>query len=300
MKTAFISPLRYPGGKAKLGPYFARILADQSRSIYTYAEPYGGGAGAGLYLLSEGYVDRLLINDLNPGIGAFWRSTLNSADEFIERVKTEDLTLESWHRHREIYLKPTGASDLDLGFATFFLNRCNRSGILAARPIGGLEQTGKWKIDARFNRAGLSARIRHIESLAAQISVTQKHALEFVAGVSENADPVLLYVDPPYLVKGEDLYMNTHSWEDHERLAQILLDIHHPWILTYDSNERVRNLYPSNRCLWYSISHTAQTQRVGREYMFFSRSLRVGDVAVSSNRKGTWLPASAFRDSGLA
>jgi DNA adenine methylase len=290
VKTAFISPLRYPGGKAKLGPYFARILANQSTPIITYAEPYAGGAGAGLYLLSEGYVDRLLINDLNPGIAAFWRSILHSTGEFIERVETEEVSLRSWHRHREMYLNPDEASDLDLGFATFFLNRCNRSGILTARPIGGLRQTGRWKIDARFNRVGLIARIRQIRRMAARISVTEKHALEFVRAVSRRVSPVLLYADPPYLVKGEDLYMSAHSWEDHEKLAGVLLNTRHPWVLTYDFDERVRNLYPSNRCLEYSICHTAQSQRVGREFMLFSRGLRVGDVAVSSNRKGTWLP----------
>jgi DNA adenine methylase len=290
VKTAFISPLRYPGGKAKLGPYFARILASQGVIVHTYAEPYAGGAGAGLYLLSEGYVDRLLINDLNPGIAAFWRSVLSSAEEFIERVETEEVTLESWHRHRETYLKPAGASDLDLGFATFFLNRCNRSGILTARPIGGLDQTGKWKIDARFNRAGLCARIRHIQSMAARITVTEKPALEFVTTISRRVSPVLLYADPPYLVNGEELYMSAHSWEDHEKLARVLLKTRHPWILTYDFDERVRNLYPSNRCLEYKISHTAQSQKVGREFMLFSRGLKVGDVAVASNRKGTWLP----------
>jgi DNA adenine methylase len=289
VKTAFISPLRYPGGKAKLGPYFARILANQNITIQTYAEPYAGGAGAGLYLLSEGYVDKLLINDLNPGIAAFWRSLLNSAEEFIERVEAEDVTLEAWHRHREIYLNPFGVSDLDLGFATFFLNRCNRSGILTARPIGGLEQTGRWKIDARFNRTALCSRIRHIHSLASGINVTQKHALDFLAIVSRRIKPILLYADPPYLVKGEDLYMSEHSWDDHEKLATFLLKTRHPWMLTYDYDERVRNLYPSNRCLEYDISHTAQSQKVGREFMVFSRGLRIGDTAVSSHRKGTWI-----------
>jgi DNA adenine methylase len=265
------------------------VLASQNTPILTYAEPYAGGAGAGLYLLSEGYVDQILINDLNPGIAAFWRSILRSTAEFIERIETEDVTLESWHRHREIYLNPAGASDLELGFATFFLNRCNRSGILTARPIGGLDQTGKWKIDARFNRVALCSRIRHIHTFAARISVTEKDALDFLTSVSRRVKPVLLYADPPYLVKGEDLYMCQHSWDDHEKLASVLQKIRHPWILTYDYDERVRNMYPSYRCLEYDISHTAQSQKVGREFMVFSRGLRIGDTAVSSNRKGTWM-----------
>jgi DNA adenine methylase len=289
VKTAFISPLRYPGGKAKLGPYFARILANQPRVIDAYAEPYAGGAGAGLFLLSEGHIESLLINDLNPGIAAFWRAILSSPDEFISRIQSEEITVDSWHHHQQVYLSPNGRDDLDLGFSTFFLNRCNRSGILTARPIGGLEQTGKWKIDARFNRDNLSSRIQQIKTLSPRVHVTQKHALEFVSTVSRRVNPILQYVDPPYLAKGEDLYMSFHSWEDHEKLAKALSKSRHPWILTYDVDDRVRDLYPSHRCLKYSISHTAQSQRVGWEYMLFSRGIRVGDVAVSSRRNGQWV-----------
>jgi DNA adenine methylase len=289
----YISPLRYPGGKGKLGPYFARILASQSTPITTYAEPYAGGAGAGLYLLSHGHIDQLLINDLNPGIAAFWRSILTRGDEFVGLVQSEPITLESWHRHRAIYLHPEGRDDLELGFSTFFLNRCNRSGILTARPIGGLDQAGRWKIDARFNRDALVERIRYIQSMGRRIAVAQKPALDFLTTVSRKKNPVLLYVDPPYLIKGEELYMSSHSWSDHEKLAKALDRLRHPWILTYDVDERVRRLYPNNRCLRYSISHTAQTQKVGREFMLFSRGLRVGDVSVATNRQGAWVDSNS-------
>ena len=284
----FISPLRYPGGKGKLGPYFARLLANQPVPITTYAEPYAGGAGAGLFLLAEGYIDTLLINDLNPGIAAFWRCVVETPESLAELIETAPVDLSAWHRHREVYLNAQGASDLTLGFATFFLNRCNRSGILTARPIGGLDQTGKWLIDARFNRKDLASRVRYIGSLGSGISVSEKKALEFIQQVARRRNPVLLYVDPPYLGKGEDLYMSSHSWGDHESLARKLSTLRHPWVLTYDVDERIRPLYPTNRCLSYSISHTAHEQRVGREYMIFSSALRVGDVTVASNRPGTW------------
>ncbi|MER6950253.1 DNA adenine methylase [Nonomuraea sp. NPDC000554] len=284
----YISPLRYPGGKGKLGPYFARILADQPAAIEAYAEPYAGGAGAGLYLLSEGYIDRLLINDLNPGIAAFWRSVVERPESLVELIQSEVVNMDSWHRHRDIYLNPEERDDLELGFATFFLNRCNRSGILTARPIGGMNQTGKWKIDARFNRANLIERVQFIAKMGSRIKVSQKPALDFLAVVGRRKLPILLYVDPPYLVKGEELYMSSHSWRDHEELARMLLKIRHPWILTYDYDQRIRELYPSSRCLRYSISHTAHDQKVGYEFMLFSEDLRVNDVTVASNRKGAW------------
>jgi DNA adenine methylase len=226
---------------------------------------------------------------LNPGIAAFWRAILHSPDEFIERIRFEEISVKAWHIHRDTYLNPIDAKDIDLGFATFFLNRCNRSGILTARPIGGLEQTGRWKIDARFNRVTLAERVRHIGQMAENIVVAETDALEFIETVACEPGPVLIYADPPYLVKSEDLYLNRHSWEGHEKLARILSASRHPWVLTYDFDDRVRQLYSSNRCLVYNISHTAQTQKVGSELMLFSRSLRVRDLYVSSRRQGAWL-----------
>jgi len=289
----FISPLRYPGGKGKLGAYFARILAAQSVAVSAYAEPYAGGAGAGLHLLTEGYIDRLYINDLNPGIAAFWRAITQHPESFVARIQDAELDIVSWREHRRVYQTPQGRTDIELGFSTFYLNRCNRSGILGARPIGGLGQTGKWKIDARFNRSDLVARIALISTYSRNIKVSQEPALEFLAKVGKRKTPTLIYVDPPYLVQGEELYLSMHSWADHEKLAIALGKTRHPWILTYDTDDRVRKLYSYSRCLNYSISHTAHAQKVGREYMLFSRGLRVMDETVVSNRSGTWVPALA-------
>jgi DNA adenine methylase len=286
------SPLRYPGGKARLAAYLARVLASQSTSIETYCEPYAGGAGAGLKLLADGHVSRLIINDLNPGIAAFWRSVFFTTSELVKLVAECAVDLDNWHRQRAVYLVPDQHDDLTLGFATFFLNRTNRSGILNARPIGGLEQTGNWLIDARFNRPDLVKRIESLGKLASQVDVRQERAIELIRNLSRRSRPALLYVDPPYVVPGEELYLTDHSWSEHQRLRQVLAKSRHPWILTYDADDRTRELYRDFRCLRFNISHTAQTQKVGREFMFFSRGLRVPDRHVIRD-EGAWIPAGA-------
>lgn len=285
----YLSPLRYPGGKAGLGPYFARLLASQRIEIETYCEPYAGGAGAGLFLLTEGHVDRLLINDLNPGVAAFWRACLTQPDAFNELLDQCRVDLDNWHTQRAIYTTPAGRDDLELGFATYFLNRTNRSGILSARPIGGLEQTGRWLIDARFNKPDLIARIKALAALADQIDVRQQSATDLLSGLNRRRRPVFLYVDPPYIAQGDELYMTEHTWNDHNRLAALLRRSPHPWVLTYDNGDRIRSLYPDVRCARFSISHTAQTQKVGKELMFFSRGLRVPDIRILRDREGRWV-----------
>ncbi|RIT47245.1 DNA adenine methylase [Mycobacteroides abscessus] len=288
--ATYLSPLRYPGGKAKLAPYLARVLSTQSKSVDTYCEPYAGGAGAGLHLLWDGHVDKLIINDLNPGIAAFWRSVFFDAEALVDLIADCAVDLNNWHRQRAVYQSPSEHDDLALGFATFFLNRTNRSGILNARPIGGLEQTGKWLIDARFNKADLTTRVLKLGAFASQVDIRQDRAIDLIRTLNRRKRPVLLYVDPPYVVPGEELYMTEHSWSEHQKLAQALENSQHPWILTYDADDRTRELYRDFRCLRFGISHTAQVQKIGREFMFFSRGLRVPDRHIMRD-EGEWVPA---------
>lgn len=289
----YISPLRYPGGKARLAPFVADLLSRQQPRPSGYAEPFAGGAGAALHLLVNEEVDEIFINDLNPGIAAFWRAIVGSPAEFCERVLSAPVTLEAWHQARETYLH-TRNDDLSLGFATFFLNRCNRSGILDARPIGGLEQKGAWKIDARFNRESLAARIRLIGGYASRIHVSELDARRFLETLESRCRPneLLVYVDPPYLVQGDDLYLDRLSMDDHRDLAKQLRESDLKWFLTYDADSRIPDdLYPGLPCVEFDIAHTAQVQHVGTEYAVFSR--RLTDVPGRLMRRGdSWAISS--------
>lgn len=275
----YISPLRYPGGKARLAPYIAHLMKRQRPRPCSYAEAFAGGAGAALRLLVDNEVDHIYINDLDPGVAALWRSIFHHTDHLAELVESEEVSIEAWHKHSEIYLSPAGRTDIELGFSTFFLNRCNRSGILRARPIGGLEQTGKWKIDARFNRKALAHRIRNLGKYSDRVSVSQKDAREFIRELEPSNNDILLYADPPYLVQGDRLYLDSLTESDHADLANILRTTPLRWLLTYDADKRVtEQLYRGFRCVEFNILHTAQIQRTGVEYAVFGNHLILPEV----------------------
>lgn len=272
----YLSPLRYPGGKARLAPYLASLLRQQRPRPTAYAEPFAGGSGAALRLLFDEHVDTIHLNDLNPGIAAFWRAVTSSPADFVELILNHPVTLDSWHDAVATYSEPLVHSDLRLGFATFLLNRCNRSGILDARPIGGLNQTGSWKIDARFNREALAQRVRTVGRYASRIRVTQLDARDFITDLEgrEDAERVFMYVDPPYLGQGEELYMDYLTFADHRDLAERLRATSLKWFLTYDSDPRITDeLYAGLRCREFDIAHTAHTQHIGTEYAVYSDSI---------------------------
>ena len=290
MADRFLSPLRYPGGKARMAPYLARLIAMQPVRPTAYAEPFAGGAGAALRLLVDGTVDRIYINDLAPGIAAFWRSVFMHTEELATMVETATVDLTHWYRARAICTSQVGYDDLSLGYATFFLNRCNRSGILGARPIGGLQQTGKWKIDARFNRANLAGRIRMLGEYRDRVVVSQLDAREFLDQTKDLGERLFLYVDPPYVEQGEDLYLDSLETKDHEQLAEQLKELISPWVLTYDvANFVSEDLYADLRTAKFGIAHTAQRQHIGSELAVFSKNLLVDSIQVLPRANATWL-----------
>lgn len=274
----YLSPLRYPGGKARLARYVGTLISGQPTTASRYVEPFAGGAGVALRMLVDEYVDEVVLNDLNPGIAAFWRCVFFDTARLVERVETCDVDIDEWQRQGVVYGSGS-ASDLDLGFATFFLNRTNRSGILDARPIGGLEQTGKWKIDARFDRVRLVRRIELLARYASRVAICEEDGIDLIARYLEDSRS-FIYADPPYLVQGDELYLDNLVWQDHQRLASLLGAAPDNWLLTYDADPRiVDDLYLGLRCAEFTTSHTVATQHVGREYAVFAPRLRVNSLA---------------------
>jgi DNA adenine methylase len=236
-------------------------------------EPFAGGAGVGLRLLVDELVDEIVLNDLNPGIAAFWRAVFERSDDLLARLDACSVTVEEWRAQRAVYLAEPD-DDVDLGFAFFFLNRTNRSGIPDARPIGGYEQTGSWKIDARFDKARLANRIEALSSYATRVTVCQTDGIVLVEQYLDDPDTII-YADPPYLGKGDGLYLNTLGWADHLRLAGSL-KAGGRWLVTYDADPRVTgDLYAGLRCAEFTLSHSAAVQHVGSEYAVFAPSLAI-------------------------
>lgn len=271
------SPLRYPGGKTCLYDLAARILRINRLERCHYAEPYAGGAGLALSLLFEGHVAAVHLNDLDRTIWAFWTSVLDRTDELVDRVRRTPVDMGEWHRQREVYLHSGEFDDLSVGFATFFLNRTNRSGIIkGAGVIGGLSQEGDYKIDCRFNREELIRRIRRIAKYRTRISLYRQDALAFLDQMERQLPTRSFFcIDPPYFNKGSSLYTSFYDPRDHLAVSQAVLALERPWILTYDAAPEIARLYKSRRQFGFDVHYSLQTKRVGTELLVASKGLRL-------------------------
>jgi DNA adenine methylase len=278
------SPLRYPGGKAKLAN-FLKLLMLRNRLIGAeYVEPYAGGASVALSLLFEEYASHVHINDLNRSVYAFWRCVLDHTEALCELITRARFEVDEWDKQRAVQADPN-ADELDLAFSTFFLNRTSRSGIISGSGIiGGRSQSGEWKMDARFNSRDLLRRIRRIGRFRSRITATRRDAKDYLQedlpAIGQNC---FVYLDPPYYVKGSHLYETFYEHQHHVEISQLVRELQVPWVVSYDSAPEIRRLYQGFRSSCYTLSYTAARRYAGPETMFFHRDLEIPRVlSVSS------------------
>lgn len=269
------SPLRYPGGKNKLSAFMAKICIDNNISGH-YVEPYSGGASVALFLILEGFVEKITINDRDRSIYAFWHSVLNNTNELCDRIEHAELTIEEWKRQKQVQLNKKKATLSDLGFSTFYLNRTNRSGILNAGPMGGMNQDGNYLMDCRFNKIDLIARIRKIAKKKKNIQLYKKDAIKLIDKIQHEAKTqnVVFYFDPPYYHKASSLYMNHYEDKNHRKVSEKIRSIANiKWIVSYDNVPEIRNLYSDCDKKEFTFNHTAYEIRKGKEILFFSKNI---------------------------
>lgn len=283
----FYSPLRYPGGKGKLASFMGLLIEETGHKGGTYIEPFAGGAGIALELLETNIVSEIVINDLDKGIYSFWKAILKETDRFIEKIEETPINIEEWENQRYICERYNSKYSFELGFATFYMNRTNRSGIINGGVIGGKEQVGDWKLDVRFNKKKLIERIENIARLKKQIHLYNKDAesflIKFVPKYERNS---FIYFDPPYFDKGKELYLNFLEYEDHVRIKNIIEQgVSCDWIITYDDSPEIAALYEDFCVRRYSINYSAANKRKAQELVIFKNESMIPKSDLLKQRK---------------
>ena len=276
----FFSPLRYPGGKSKLTAYVLETMKLNDLEGAAYVEPFAGGCAIAWYLLLNGHARKVYINDLDPAIHAFWYCVLYKTDELCELIRSTPVSMDEWYQQREIY-RENPNDYLKLGFATFFLNRTNRSGIIKAGVIGGLKQEGEYRLDCRFNKERLVEQIRAIAERRDDIRLTNLDATQFIEEhIPDIEGPAFVNIDPPYYVKGKGLYQNYFEHHDHYRLFESIKRITQPWIVTYDDTPEICGIYSEYAPESFGLTYTAQTKCKGSEVIIHSPVLELSLIHI--------------------
>lgn len=262
-----LSPLRYPGGKFKIYDKVKNLIEINELGDRSYVEPFAGGFGIGLGLLRDNIVETAILNDFDPHIYNFWHTIFNNTDEFLRRMMDTPITIEERVRQKEIY-DDVQSSEISDGFATFFLNRVNFSGVITGGPIGGFAQSGTYRLDCRFNRDEIKKKVEQIALLSDRIELYNFDANELIAHyLRERIHACFFNIDPPYVEKGHRLYTNYFKEEDHRAFERTIAEHlgNTRWIVTYDDCELIRDIYKDYYMVGYDILHNAGGSVRGKE-----------------------------------
>ena len=269
----FFSPLRYPGGKTRLASFLSNAINKNftKDERIVLVEPYAGGAGASLKLLFSGEVDKIIINDLDKAIFSFWEIAVSDTDFLIHKIEKTNIDINEWKKQKEAYDNASSTTK-ELAFATLFLNRTNRSGIIEGGPIGGMGQLGFWNVRARFTKKTIIERLKKIKEFKNRIKVRNLDGIMLLKRLERNKqkDNYFIFLDPPYYRKGKSLYLNHYADKDHKRLSKFLEKSSLKWIMTYDDVHYIQNLYDKFRKSKFLTNHSAFEARQGKEIVIFS------------------------------
>lgn len=208
----------------------------------------------------------------------FWHSVFFNTDVLVDKIRRTSITIDEWHKQRKILNEGT-ENLVDLGFAMFFCNRTNRSGILTAGVIGGLEQKGNYKLDCRFNKEKLIKMIEELSLYKGRVEVHNKDAVELLTSGEYDFKDALIFLDPPYFDKGRRLYVKSYTTDCHVGLAKVLKGSLQgaKWVLTYDKVPDIARLYAGVESLDFCLHYSANKRVVGTEVMYFSNNLVKGN-----------------------
>ncbi|MBE9896313.1 DNA adenine methylase [Enterococcus casseliflavus] len=285
--SAWRSPLRYPGGKYNMLKFVKQIL-QENQIDGTYIEAFAGGAGLAVNLLLTDTVQEIVLNDYDIAIYCFWYAVVYRNEEFLEKFDRVSVTLEEWHVQKGIFddlskRNRLGKSQmLNLGFATYFLNRTNFSGILrGATPIGGLKQTGAWKIDCQFKKQNLRPVLEELGKNVNRITIKRLdmiNSFEQIFSDDFDRENSLMFIDPPYVKEGRRLYLPIKEIDEHRQLSTSILQADCKWLLTYDMHEDLLPMYNEvNQKFKYQLRYFVKEKRNEQEFLALSNDLRFPD-----------------------
>lgn len=271
----YITPLRYPGGKTQLYNFVAQIIKDNHYT--TFVEPCAGGANLSLSLLQNKIIGHAIINDFDKGIYALFFNILERPQQLIAKIEQvpfdvdtpyQPFILEYYQKIKEHYTANYNGytnTSLDLAFEFLFLNRTNYSGIINGRPIGGLKQDGKYKLNCRFNKKTLIKKINLIHSLKNKITLYNQDANSLLNNLQLN-NQTLALIDPPYVQQGNSLYNLGFTTEQHKQLADTINNLSTPYIVTYDDDKLIKDIYPHQNLYHYALKYSSNNKNKGKHF----------------------------------
>lgn len=272
---------RYPGGKNKLRNVIIpeiRSVIYADNNIKEYREPFFGGGSIGLKILHFD-LESFWINDIDHGIQSLWHSIINNPNELKAMVMGFEPSVDEFFRIKNELLNPHSLQESNIvtcGFYKLAVHQMSYSGLgtKAGGPIGGRSQKSKYSVSCRWSPEYICNKIDFYHAYLSRCNLKGNtcYCNDFSHLIEDDSKKAFIYLDPPYFIKGNELYQFGFSEDDHVRLAKLLKDTKHSWLLSYDDCPEIMDLYNgwANIKQLANVSYSINTSRSKPELLISS------------------------------
>ncbi len=271
-----MSFFRYPGGKNKLKKIIIKKILPYINNKTQYREVFFGGGSICLDMIKDNTIDNIWINDKDIGIACLWTSLISHHQILKEKIIHFTPSVDKFYNIRDelLQLKTQPSDIIDIGFKKLAIHQLSFSGLgtKSGGPLGGKEQKSAYKIDCRWSPDYICKKIDKIHNLLNNIKIYKGSCtnLDFEHIINDNHCNSVLYLDPPYYIKGNELYQYGFTQEDHIRLSNLLYNTKHKWVLSYDDCEEIQELYQWANIQQISASYTISGSRQKTELLIWN------------------------------
>lgn len=241
---ATLTPFRYPGAKNKMLPILMEHIKPLMVGQSSFCDAFVGGGSVALEVAKKFPYHNIILNDKDYWMYSFWDIVAGNETSQLPallQLIDQPATLEQFYKLRE----DEDDSKLSAAYKAIFFNRCTFSGILKSGPIGGKDQKSKYTVDCRYNASKIKQKIIAINKLLfGRTTVYNQDINQFLIILKDCP----LYLDPPYVKKGKDLYTEYMVLEEHRQMSEVL-KFKKNWVLSYDDCEEVRFFYKDSEII---------------------------------------------------
>jgi len=266
--------IRYPGSKAKLCGPILDAMPDEivlglwsNAHAWEYREPFFGSGAIGFRIMdSLSARCRVWLNDRDYWLVCLWNAVKDCHRDLITMVRKFKPSADKFFEFKA----QDGSVDVDpllAGFRKLAIHQMSVSGfgVMSGTCLGGRNQeNAQYPVDCRWNPIRLAEHINNRHKQMArfgnQLKITCK---DFSALLEKCPARCFVYMDPPYVEKGEMLYKHGMDESEHNRLSKCIKSLRCQWMLSYDDHPLVRELYAPFSIRELAVTYSNATNAKG-------------------------------------
>jgi DNA adenine methylase len=254
--------IRYPGGKSKLKNQIKKLFPEEmllhlwaNHARWSYHEPFLGSGEMAFSIIQDEilpFSSRIILSDIDYHLICLWKSILHAPKELCELVEEFIPSAEIFYKYKEMD-NVRNIEPVQAGFQKLALHQMSFSGLgyMAGGPLGGKSQSSsKYLVNCRWNPAVLCHKIMVLHKALSRYPNLTIACRSFEWNLKQATAKSFCYLDPPYYVKGPELYRYSMDQNAHCKLADLLKNTASSWALSYDDAPEVKQLYDG----WTSIN----------------------------------------------